>query len=533
MLSVEFNTRLCYIEMEGGETMAFLNVLFASESVYKKWCDMPKSGFDSVNSDINLDQIAEHILKNRPDFPAQYLLYPCGDRASAEMRIEALRELYEKENICEELGEITKTLTQLKKCKENEYDSGCDEQKQMYFLKTAEVYIECVQRIGTISSALENSAFKRLHLDLEAIQNAAAFQSMVLDVKRLSETFAEILNLSLAVDYSHKTITVSEHIQNSLYEELKALCADMLGITIYNTFSAVNSNPLSFLESDIIQVLKQRHPAAFQELADFYERYGGINVYDIANLKTQFLFYTEYIEFIKKSEAAGMRFTLPIFTNSEFDASGLYDLSLALKTPNVVPNDIQFQKGSLFVLSGPNQGGKTTFIRGLGQCVLLAMNGCFVPAENCKTPYFDSLMTHFNRRETLGHGRLEEELERIEKMLPLLTENSFVLFNECFMSTRRVDGVKLSLNLLNKLFEIGCCGGFVTHYYEIPEHDLRLISLVAGISSDGQEDKRTYKITRRPPSGTAYARSIALKCGVTFDQLKELIQNTSERSMEQ
>ena len=95
------------------------------------------------------------------------------------------------------------------------------------------------------------------------------------------------------------------------------------------------------------------------------------------------------------------------------------------------------------------------------------------------------------------------------------------------MSTRRIDGVKLSLNLLSKLFTIGCSGGFVTHYYEIPEHDDRLISLVAGVFSDS--DERTYKITRQPPSGTAYARSIALKCGVTFDQLKSVIQNTAEK----
>lgn len=508
--------------------MSFLNILFADESVYTQWYDKPKSKYESINRDINLDNIAEHIAKSRPDFPSQILLYPCGDKTTALMRIEAFRELYGKESVCAELNEITKLLSQLAKCKENESNSGCDEQKQMYFLKTAEVYIDCIQKLSDILSTLKAGAFIKLYSELHAIQDSPEFQSMVADANRLSETFAGILNLSLSVDYNSKSIVVSEQVSNSLYEELQTLCEDILGLTIYSTFSVVNSNPLSALEEDIIKVLKRRHSDAFKELAEFYEHYSGINVYDIVNLKNQIIFYIEFIEFVKKAEAAGMKLTLPDFTDKAFEGKGLYDLSLALKIPAVVPNDFSFRKGDLFVLSGPNQGGKTTFVRGLAQSIILAQNGCFVPAETFKTPYFDQLFTHFNRVETLGHGRLEEELERIEEILPLLTENSFVLFNECFTSTRRVDAVKLSLNLLNRLFAIGCSGGFVTHYYEIPEHDGRLISLVAGVLSGS--DVRTYKITRQPPSGTAYARTIAIQCGVTFDQLKEFI--VAERGME-
>jgi DNA mismatch repair ATPase MutS len=340
--------------------MSFLNILFADEKVYTQWYDMPKSRYDNINRDINLDKIAEHISANRPDFPTQFLLYPCADKTTALMRIEVFRELYEKESVCIDLSEITKLLSRLGKCKASESNSGCVEQKWMYFLKTAEIYIECIQKLSDILSALKAGAFRKFYSLLQVIQDSTEFQRMVADTNRLSETFSSILNLSLSVDYNSKSIIVTEHIANSLYEELQALCEDILGLTMYRTFSVVNSNPLSALEEDIIKVLKRRHSDAFKELAEFYEHYSGINVYDIVNLKNQIIFYIEFIEFVKKAEAAGMKLTLPDFTDKAFEGKGLYDLSLALKIPEVIPNDFCFGKGELFVLSGPNQGGKTT-----------------------------------------------------------------------------------------------------------------------------------------------------------------------------
>jgi DNA mismatch repair ATPase MutS len=240
------------------------------------------------------------------------------------------------------------------------------------------------------------------------------------------------------------------------------------------------------------------------------------------------MFYLDYITFIKEMESKGYVFSLPVLNGSRLCFENAYDLSLALKRDfphEVIANDIFMPCGSMFVLSGPNQGGKTTFIRSMAINIILALNGCFTAAAHSEVPYFDNLFTHFNRTETIGKGgRLEEELSRVAHLLPKLTKNSFILFNECFVGTRRADGVRLAVKLLDKLNEIGCTGGFVTHYYEIAENRGNIVSLVAGVkSSGGKDDVRTYKITESPPGKTAYARSIAEKCGVTFELLSEVI----------
>ena len=102
-----------------------------------------------------------------------------------------------------------------------------------------------------------------------------------------------------------------------------------------------------------------------------------------------------------------------------------------------------------------------------------------------------------------------------------------ILFNECFVGTRRKDAVILSHKLFEKIFSCGATCGFVTHYFELSLEDPRLISLVAQISDDGLE-KRTYHIRRCPPDGLAHARSIAEQCGATYEKLMKLIGKSDE-----
>ena len=199
----------------------------------------------------------------------------------------------------------------------------------------------------------------------------------------------------------------------------------------------------------------------------------------------------------------------------------MYDISLAVKLSEsklIVANDIEIKKGDIFVVSGSNQGGKTTFLRAFGQCAFLASQGLPVPAQDFRAPFFSLIATHFNRVEKKGKSRLEDEIGRIKNILSRTDESSLVLFNECFVGTRRSDAVVLSEKVFEKLFGLGATCGFVTHFFELSMRNSRLISFVADISEDGTE-RRTYRILRKSPDGLAHARSIADACGATYEKL--------------
>lgn len=510
------------------------NILFSDESVYNLWYEKSKKQFDEINHDVNLDIVAQSLLKINKEFPVQYILYPCENFASTKLRCEVFEELKQEknENLRIELKEYTHLLSQLQKYKNNEFNSKHTNQKQYYLLDTVSLYIDCIKKMFVFTNNLKSIAFVNLHNKLDGLINSLEFQSMKVETANLKSAFKKLLDFTITINYESSSIGIGDQVDDGIYKTLSELSERILGTQLNPVFSIVNSNPISSLEEDLIKVMKLRSPQAFVKLSAFFDTYSSINFFDIINLKNQLIFYLDYIEFVKKMELKGFKFTLPVFTDNSFCSKNIYDIGLAIKlqdSKKVVTNDISLSNGDIFVLSGPNQGGKTTFIRGLAQSIVLAQNGCFVPGEYYETPYYDKLLTHFNHVETLGHGRLQEEIKRIQMILPQLTKNSFVLFNECFVSTRRVDAVELALNLLNKINEIGCCCGFVTHYYEISEQNDRLISLVAGVESNGEKDDvRTYKILKHQPNGTAYAHSIALNCGVTFEQLKEVIDSNEK-----
>ncbi len=508
--------------------MKFFHLLFPDGETYNKWYSMPRSGQDAINRDINMTAVCDEIKKYSPDFPDCYLLYPSFDQATAGWRSGVMAELMADGGARDELEDFTVRLSLLDKGRQLAFDAKHPEQKRRYFLAAVLEYCRSVNELYEITGKLRAPAMAALHEKMGEISNSDAFRDAYIRCRELSGRADEMQKMSLVFDYIHGAARVDPPEGGGVCKRIAELGRDLFDIDIHTEFSVVNSNPITALEESLIEVMKLRNPGLFGEIAAFCEQYGDINFFELTDLNQQLRFYLDFIGFMKRYEALGFRFTMPQFTGGDLSVAGVYDLSLAVKHKDagkVVANDILLKSGELFVLSGPNQGGKTTFLRSLAQNIILSVSGCPAAAERFCLPVYDRLLTHFNRVETPGQGgRLEEEAGRVREILPKLSGRSFVLFNECFAGTRRADGVALSLKLIGRLYDIGCTGGFVTHYYEISEHDGRLISLVAGVGSDGEKDDiRTYKISACPPKGTAYARSIAERCGVTYCQLKEII----------
>jgi DNA mismatch repair protein MutS len=188
----------------------------------------------------------------------------------------------------------------------------------------------------------------------------------------------------------------------------------------------------------------------------------------------------------------------------------------------VVPNDWHLDPPErLLVVTGANQGGKTTFARAFGQLHHLASLGLPVPARRARVGLHDRLLTHFERQERIAtlRGKLEDELMRVHALLEQATPDSVVFLNETFSSTTLQDARELGTAVLERLERVGARAVFVTFVDELASVGRATVSMVATVAPD-DPTVRTFKVVRRPPDGLAHAVALAERYGLTYESIQ-------------
>jgi hypothetical protein len=229
-----------------------------------------------------------------------------------------------------------------------------------------------------------------------------------------------------------------------------------------------------------------------------------------------------------------------------------YNVSLALQMgasasgqahlpDRLVTNPVAFDgvRGRVWILTGPNRGGKTTYLRAVGLVQVLFQAGLSIPARTARLSPVDAIHTHFPSLETaqLGAGRLDEEAARLAQIFHTATPDSLVLLNEVLAGTSAIEAFALAMDAVRGLRLLGTRALYATHLHELAARveeinaqtpgDSLVGSLVAeaeeSTTDSGMGHRRTFRIRPGPPRGSSYASEIAVQHGISFAQLAALL----------
>jgi DNA mismatch repair protein MutS len=484
----------------------------------------------AVVSDLNLDQVIEAVAgrKEEHDLIAGLLYNPARDAAVISYRHEVFRDLEDPalfeaaQRFCERMRQVRARLSQLAKMESDRYREG-------WFLDAAAIYCDAVRSLGAdlAGSPVTARGLLAFRDYLDGYVASAGFTGLAADTAARKEDLASITyqvridGLRVEVsrydgepDYSAEIEKTFERFRQGAVKEYRVKYRTEPGMTHVGAW--------------ILDLVARLFSDEFSALAEYCRSHAGFTDPAVSQFDTELQFYLAYLGYIAPLRKAGLDFCYPELTASskEIFARDTFDIALAAKLAgegrNVVTNEFHLSDPErVIVVSGPNQGGKTTFARTFGQLHHLAAAGCPVPGSAARLFLHDRLFTHFEREEDIANltGKLEDDLIRIRNALQAATPRSIVIMNEIFTSTTVGDARFLGEKVLAKVIELDLLCVYVTFIDELASLGPTVVSMASTIVPENPAE-RTYKVIRKPADGLAYALAIAEKRRVTYEQLK-------------
>jgi DNA mismatch repair ATPase MutS len=483
-------------------------------------------------TDLNLDQVLTSMTAGREQYELKPFFYtPLHDADAVQYRHEVLHDL-EKREVLDPVNGFAEAMQRMRQHLEQAQKLHYQLQKQAWFLDAAEIYHTAVRTLAEELTARDVTSRGLRGFRGYLAQYAASerFTSLTTETQALKDELAQI---RYAVRISGPRVTVSR------YEGEPDYGAAVAEIFARFKQGAAQNYLLNFpeyaemdhVEAQIVSGVAKLHPRLFGTLAGYCTRRRDFLDPVTGRFDREVQFYLAYLELTGRFRAAGLPFCYPrVSTGSKETAvEATFDIALANKLVpeggTVVTNDFSLAGPErMFVVSGPNNGGKTTFARAFGQLHYLASLGLTVPGRSARLFLPDRIYTHFEREEDIEtlRSKFEDELVRVHKILGQATGDSVIVMNESFNSTTLNDALFVGTAVMRRILDLGCLGIYVTFVDEIASLSEATVSMVSQIVPDNPAE-RTFKVLRRPAEGLAYAWAIAEKYGLTYERLLERI----------
>lgn len=484
--------------------------------------------------DLNCDQIVAAITAGRDEYNLKPFFHTCLHRIDAiEYRHEVMQDL-EAVGLHERVSAFAQAMREIRDHLSRTRKSYYKEQQQAWFLDAVEIYCRAIKSFAADLAELElrSRGFLRFAGYLSRYAQSARFNTLAAEAGKLK---ADLTAVDYCIHIQGNRFTVGKYRGETDYSaEVEATFEKFKqGAARDYRVKFIATDDMNHIEAKILEFVAKLHPETFGALDDFCARHADFVDRTVAVFDREVQFYMAYLRHIAPLKRAGLQFCYPRISDKSkevYDHDG-FDIALAHKlvgqNQRVVCNDF-YLGGSerILVISGPNQGGKTTFARAFGQLHYLASIGCPVPGREARLFLFDRIFTHFEKEEKVENlrGKLEDDLTRVREILSRATPRSIIILNEVFTSTTIHDETLLSKKVMGRIIALGALCVWVTFVDELASFGPQTVSMVSTVMPDNPA-LRTFKVLRRPADGLAYAMSIAKKYGLTYDAIKERIKS--------
>lgn len=484
--------------------------------------------------DLNLHQIVEAITAPKQQYDLTPFFYiSLHDINSITYRQEVAQDL-ETEPLWENLKSFATQMSTMRRYLNLSEKLYYKYHKEGWRLEALETYCEAVVRLATDLklSNLTSRGLLAFYAYISDYVSSDHFRALLKETYQVKE---ELSSVRYGVIIKDDRVTVRKYeLETDYTVEVKDIFAKFRQGEVKEYTSRLSiAAGMNHVEAQILDLVAKLHPEVFLHLDNYCTAHQSNLDETIATFDREIQFYVAYFEYISKLKSAGLSFCYPEICENDkrvHNDSG-FDLALAhallKKGSTVVCNDFYLRdQERIIVVSGPNQGGKTTFARTFGQLHYLASLGLPVPGKIARLHSFDRIFTHFEREERMTNhrGKLQDELIRMHDILRHATGDSVLIINEMLTSTTLQDAIFLGKKILSQAIDLDLLCVCVTFVDELASLSDKTVSMVSTVVPENPA-LRTFKIVRRPADGLSYAISIAEKYGLTYHCLKERIKS--------
>lgn len=482
---------------------------------------------ETTLQDLNIDQIIRVVQEGDAFYQVEsmYRRFPKTKREERYRR--DIFQVLNRDSAWAAVNRFSENMKQAHRATEKEAEVSSEIQKRAWHLNGAFYYCRAVDSLRELlleEAAAQTEGLKQFGQYMEIYEQGEYYTAMRDRAGELAEVFYKspivlsIQNNKMYVDWDTTKKRYDSQLHDWFPGDNRQCRSPFLG-----------TPQMGELEREIISILEKKNPEAFRKLEVFYQDYQDFFDERIVHFEKELQYYRLFLKFRKDMEKQGLVFAMPSEREeTAMSARGLYDLALAYQNRHykrrVVENDFYYGEDEFFfVINGPNQGGKTTFARSIGQLVYFAKMGFDVPAKTANVHFYQTILTHFSAEESVltGKGKLKEELERMEPLMRQTEKPAFVILNELFTTAANYDARIMGKRVLEFFMEQGCRGVYVTHLEDLEQVSERIVPMKAAVDEEGH--KRTYKIERGKMASFGYAKDIVEKHRLTYGQLKELL----------
>jgi hypothetical protein len=481
--------------------------------------------------DLNLDQVIASVVKGKDAYDVRPFLYqPLPDIDGIVFRQGVFADLEDPETyaILARFAKAQLVATFAYRVKDlREDDLGFNHyHRERFFMNAVAQYCSTVSALeaGLAASTVRSRALLELRDYLSRYVASPEFRVLTTETATLE---AALDDVRYCVLVRGDRITVGLYDDEADYSENVARTFERFRQGAVENYLPNFRDMDSFAGAGVLDLVAKVFPELFAQLDAFCRTHLDYMDDAVRLLDRELEFYLAYLEYIDSLRAAGLVFSAPKLssTDKREQVNDTFDLALAAQlTAREVPvvcNDLTLAAAErILVVSGPNNGGKTTLARTFGQLHYLARLGLPVPGRDAQFYLCDRIFTHFEKEEqiTTLAGKLQDELNRLRADFDEATPASVFILNELFNTTSARDGLFLSVRILERVTALDALCVCVTFLDELASLNEKVVSMVATVVPDDPAT-RTYKVVRRPADGRAYARALAQKYGLTYDQL--------------